>query len=524
MTGDNKAICDTREVSEHMIEDKDFSASMGYLFHTQNNVYFYDAGTGRVIQLENEEEKQLFQVLFGKVVAKEMKRAVEIGLREGKYDSILSEVNKLNFWRNGQAIELYSVPHANIETYLCSHIEQLILELTERCNLRCRYCIYNTSCDLNRDFGNNDMTREVALTAIDFAFAHSQEKLSVTFYGGEPLLMFPLMKECISYSLKKANDFKKQISFSFTTNLTLLSKDYALYFASVPHLSILCSIDGPQDIHDAWRQFPDGSGSFTKAMEGFHQLRKAFKDKNKTGISVNGVFAPPYTRKRLEKIAMFYDSLDLPEGANCESSYPSTGSVDDSEEIKKYKEGQGNLNENGEFIHPFAARQKHLIREQKGIPSERLNRYNLVKSLHAIHDRPLLFKANVEKIPFNGCCPPGSRRLYVTTQGEFKVCERIGKSPNIGNIVDGFDLGAIKKHYIEDYNKLSIKDCKSCVVNLLCGICYAACFNEHGLDIHKKRIVCKAERLRIKENLRVYYEMLEECPEQINKLNSLVNN
>jgi len=125
--------------------------------------------------------------LFGKVVDKEMKRAVEIGLREGKYDSILSEVNKLNFWRNGQAIELYSVPHENIETYIFSHIEQLILELTERCNLRCRYCIYNTSCDLNRDFGNNDMTR---------------------------------------------------------------------------------------------------------------------KDKNKTGISVNGVFAPPYTRKRLEKIAI----------------------------------------------------------------------------------------------------------------------------------------------------------------------------------------------------------------------------
>jgi|GEM_PF-5205357 len=48
MTGDNKAICDTREVSEHMIEDKDFSESMGCLFHTQNKIMYIFMMQGRV--------------------------------------------------------------------------------------------------------------------------------------------------------------------------------------------------------------------------------------------------------------------------------------------------------------------------------------------------------------------------------------------------------------------------------------------------------------------------------------------
>lgn len=60
------------------------------------------------------------------------------------------------------------------------------------------------------------------------------------------------------------------------------------------------------------------------------------------------------------------------------------------------------------------------------------------------------------------------------------------------------------------------------MINELCGICYAACFDEKGLDIKKKQLVCAAERSRVKDNLKKYYEMLEEHPSEIDKLNKLV--
>lgn len=507
--------------AKQILLDKQLAETLGFLFFTKENVYFYDGGTGRVICLDTDQEKFIFSALFGYPDEEEKAKFLE-ELNQSRYDSTLEQIERLDFWRNGHAKELFSVAHKNIEIYLNQKISQLILELTERCNLRCKYCIYNNSCDLNRDFGDHDMTQSTAFSAIDFVFAHSTDKISVTFYGGEPLLMFPLMKSCIEYAMEKGEASNKQISFSFTSNLTLMTEDYAQYFASLPHISILCSLDGPQDIHDAWRQYPDGRGSFTQAITGFKILYQVFKNKGKTGISVNGVFAPPYTMERIEKISEFYDSLNLPDGSNCEISYPSTGSVDDHLEIEKciadYRQKNGHV----EFIHPLAAWQDTLIKEQCGLPKERLNRYNLIKSLHSIHERPLLLKASVDRIPFNGCCPPGSRRLYVTTTGALKVCERIGNSPIIGTIQNGFDMDTIKKFYIEDYQKRSINDCRKCVINQLCGICYAACYDDHGLNMKKKRVICAAERLKAKENLKKYYELLEINPDEIEILNGLV--
>lgn len=512
---------DMRQEANKILSDNELSESLGFLFYTQKSVYFYDAGTGRVICLESEKEKSLFSVLFDK---SDQQTGVDYQqkINNGQYDDVLDEVKVLDFWRNGHAKELYSVPHTNIETYLDHRISQLILELTERCNLRCKYCIYNANCNLNRNFGNRDMPQETAFSAIDFVFSHSAEKVSITFYGGEPLLMFPLMKECIEYALKKKQESNKEVSFSFTTNLTLMTAEYAQYFASLPRISILCSLDGPQDIHDAWRQYPDGSGSFEKAMAGFKMLFLAFKEKGKTGLSINGVFAPPYTMERIDRISEFYESLKLPEGSNCEISYPSTGSVDDNLEIQERLNDFKQSGKRGDFVHPLAAWENDRIKEQNALPKERLNHYSLVKSLHSIHKRPLFLKASIDRIPFNGCCPPGSRRLYVTTEGNFKVCERIGNSPVIGNIQNGFDLETIKKYFIDEYQKLSISNCQKCVINELCGICYAACFDEKGLDIKKKQLVCAAERSRVKDNLKKYYEMLEEHPSEIDKLNKLV--
>ncbi len=34
---------------------------------------------------------------------------------------------------------------------------------------------------------------------LDYVLAHSEEHISIIFYGGEPLLQLPLMGQCIDY-------------------------------------------------------------------------------------------------------------------------------------------------------------------------------------------------------------------------------------------------------------------------------------------------------------------------------------
>ena len=64
---------------------------------------------------------------------------------------------------------------------------RLFLHLTRNCNMRCSYC-YATEKALV------DMTREVGEKAID-RFMEVTDHLRLQFFGGEPLLMFELMRE-----------------------------------------------------------------------------------------------------------------------------------------------------------------------------------------------------------------------------------------------------------------------------------------------------------------------------------------
>ena len=73
-----------------------------------------------------------------------------------------------------------------------------------------------------------------------------------------------------------------------------------------------------------------------------------------------------------------------------------------------------------------------------------------VKRLLKIHKRGLS-DTPMKKYYFNGCCIPGGRRLYITVDGEYHICERIGEAPNIGNVMNGIDIPRIQEKYIDEY-------------------------------------------------------------------------
>lgn len=505
-----------------IINDIQLANSLGVLFSTKRNLFFYDSGTGKCIKLITDLEKEFFKCLFGTGVNDAKRAKICALIDSGKFNHILDDIYNYHLWEGGNADKMYSILHyEQIKDSLENHVSQLILELTERCNLRCKYCIYSENCKLNRNFGTRDLPEQIAIRSIDFLFSHSKEPLNITFYGGEPLLNFTLMKKCIEYSLERAKKERRKVYFSFTTNLTLMSEEIAHYFAKIDGISVLCSLDGPEEYHNAWRVYPNGKGSFNDAMKGFCNLREAFRKRNKGGISVNGVFAPPYTTEHIRAVSDFYNHLDLPETGNCEISYPTTGSVDDSEDIEALIRENKNKGDKSGVVHPLLSWSKGKIYEEDNLPEDRMNKYYLMQMLRRIHTRPVIEKA-INVIPFNGCCVPGARRLYITVDGNFKVCERIGNSPSIGDIDGGYNLDAIKKYFIKEYAKESFPYCQKCWANLLCGICYASCYETCGVNIKQKNLSCISERERNKEALSLYFTLLEENPGVIEKLNQVV--
>ena len=153
-----------------------------------------------------------------------------------------------------------------------SAIRRADIFLTEDCNLACDYCFVYGKQRYRR------MSWETACKAIDFLIAESRDanEITITFFGGEPLLEFPLMKRAAEYAVQQASEVGKQVHFSVTTNGTVMNEDIIL-FARQYSFNYLLSIDGDKKSHDRHRKTPAGGGSWDLVMGDNFQLLKSLQ-------------------------------------------------------------------------------------------------------------------------------------------------------------------------------------------------------------------------------------------------------
>jgi uncharacterized protein len=114
----------------------------------------------------------------------------------------------------------------------------------------------------------------------------------------------------------------------------------------------------------------------------------------------------------------------------------------------------------------------------------------------------------------NGCCVPGVKKNFITTDGAIHVCEKMPtNAPAIGHINTGYDIAALKKIYIDDYAKESIKDCSRCWAIRLCNLCYLSAFNGNGqFDSQEKRKNCRVRSASLVRQLADFSALLDENP------------
>ena len=154
---------------------------------------------------------------------------------------------------------------------ITKHFHKMTLEVTQRCNLRCRYCVYSGGYVGMRCHGSDDMTWDVARPALDYFLAnrdHESGKASIGFYGGEAWLNWPLIRQCVAYLSERAPD----VLLNSTTNGILLDDHLADYVAE-NNIELLISLDGPRELHDRNRVTAKGDGSFDRVWANVMRLR-----------------------------------------------------------------------------------------------------------------------------------------------------------------------------------------------------------------------------------------------------------
>ena len=140
-------------------------------------------------------------------------------------------------------------------------IENITINLTKRCNLRCSFC-YN-STGLTR--GGSELTTREMTEFLRVVAPYFGEHPSLIILGGEPFLEGEKLLELTAEAKKLG------CSVLVSTNGQLVPKDLATEIATLG-LEVQVSIDGPRkEQHDEAR----GKGTFNKACESVRTLVKA---------------------------------------------------------------------------------------------------------------------------------------------------------------------------------------------------------------------------------------------------------
>lgn len=102
-------------------------------------------------------------------------------------------------------------------------LRTLGLMLTEACNLRCEYCYQNRKRDRR-------MSWDVLRSSLDLLLDSGNPRLTVAFFGGEPLLEMALIRRAVEYAERRRPPASRLL-FEVSTNGTLLRRETIRFFA-----------------------------------------------------------------------------------------------------------------------------------------------------------------------------------------------------------------------------------------------------------------------------------------------------
>lgn len=402
---------------------------------------------------------------------------------------------------------------------LYNELNSITLNVTNNCNMKCTYCIYGNLYNDRRKRSPGFMSLDTAKRAVDLLFKYSKnsDKANIGFYGGEPLVNFDIIKDTVKYAQEKNdNNGSKNLVFHMTTNGTLLDKD-KIKWAIDNKVRLLISFDGPKEIHDRYRTFNNGKGTYDLIINNLLNIRNMDEHYYRMNVDFNMVIAPPVN---LKKILNYCNNHDI-----FNNGYNFKGiEYDDKDYFKILNEDYKSSYEYQSII--------FVMRYMKYYISNNLNN-NQKRWLKNTLDS-LYVKCIVEREIFNqfnkslivNICNIGVTRSFISTDGFIYPCERVKQFNylKIGDVYNGFYNSLLygTKNYeiINAYFEIIESECINCWAYRFCSArsCIKIAYGKKGLSKDLMRKQCNILRNNIEFALNLYIYFEERYPNSLNKL------
>lgn len=197
-------------------------------------------------------------------------------------------------------------------------IDTYIIKTVEWCNLNCSYCYFYHGQDTSFEGRPRHLARPLISALVPKIIAHSEDHgidhVDITLHGGEPLLQSKADYRWMMGQFDKIDQAGIRTNRKCTTNGVLLDDEWAALLAE-QKVALGVSIDGPQEVHDAFRVDMAGRGSYSRAVRGLEAALR-YKDQG-LRVSTISVLSPSLDGRRtyahLRSLGVDIINIVLPE-------------------------------------------------------------------------------------------------------------------------------------------------------------------------------------------------------------------
>jgi len=418
-----------------------------HMFRAVDAEFLYLAPSGAIFRIDGLTQQildlvRVREMTRGEIVAYLSDRGHELSEIEGTID----ELDQADVLTSG----LSKTP-APIVPFQKFPLQRVVLNVTNQCNLACTYC-YEYSADriAQQEGKPKYMSADVAESAVEMLIheAGGRTALHVTFFGGETLMNFPVMRSTVEYAERRAGELGKRIEFSLTTNATLLTEEI-VDFLSDHRIGVTVSIDGDAELNDKMRVFHDGRGSYGVIAPKIKDLLRRHR--------TNSIGARVTLSSQVSDVRRIYRHLTTELGFDSVGFSPATANPDRLYHIGTQK--MDNILQSFEEL-AWEYRDYAVEGRQHGFT----NVSDTLKELNS----------GVSKAyP----CGAGVGLLGVGTAGDISLCHRFVDSPvgKMGHVKNGGVDHEARGQFLATHHIGARYDCHTCWAR---PVCSGGCFHE----------------------------------------------
>jgi len=476
-------------VSATATETRSYRLGEFHQFEGGQRKFLYLVPAGAIFELDNAASAVIERLSGGEATHEDL---VESLAEEGFTFDDASELVEEMFLSRA-IISREHVPETVANPPAGFPLQSLVMNLTNQCNLSCTYCYeFGEDKVATPDGKPKFMDIETAKASVEFLLEQSKGRKSVhiTFFGGETLMNFPLLKEVVTYATERAAEQGRSVDFSLTTNGTLLTPAI-IEFLSENSIGVTVSMDGPPELHNKLRVFANGRGSYdiieprVKALINGHRTRP--------------IVARVTLTKGVTDVVRIYRHLKDEMGFHEVGFAPVTTSPD-----RLYSIDEGGMD--GVF-------------DQFRILAEEYLEYALRGEMHGFTNVSDTIAELYQGVNKSHPCGAGLGLVGVGPSGDIAPCHRFVDSDThtIGHISTGLDLE--KQNDFLTRGHIGAKyDCHSCWARPLCaGGCHHEAFVRYGDTGHANLHYCDWIRGWTDLCLRIFGTISAQNPEFLEK-------